>query len=486
MSSSPKPSTPGKGAAGIGIQGAKPPSRAGTAAPGTARIPTASGTPRTARTSAGNADAVGALAQKLILKLRGKFGDCAADVKGQEIISHEVLAFVKRGVSIKEEDLTTLEYRIRQRLTGSTPVTNTLAQDKKAQMEGDEWAKIFQYSIAEGQEKDRLERIALKQRQERTRAELAAQMKERDDAKIAEQREEMEYARQEQAALKVWEAAEAERRRLQHDIAVKLRQERQEQLEEKTMRKNNALARVRAEDDVMASRIAYETRSEFEKEEAQRLEAKTALRDFMAKNEENKAIKAAMKQAQAEEDAYYQQAWRDVLDKQDRERTERLQRNMNRQAKTAEFANSGKLPEYKKWIDPAITEKHFRAREEMLDRLQREKQERIHTQGIATALVLKEQMVERDVRRSTVRLEDEAKAQMELQRAQAEETREQNKKMGREMAKLKFRIDLEGQMKENVQRKRNQPISEVERAINKELLSKVGAWKQTGRINIAA
>lgn len=31
---------------------------------------------------------------------------------------------------------------------------------------------------------------------------------------------------------------------------------------------------------------------------------------------------------------------------------------------------------------------------------------------------------------------------------------------------------------------RNQPISEVERALNKELLSKTEQWKETGRVQI--
>jgi len=36
---------------------------------------------------------------------------------------------------------------------------------------------------------------------------------------------------------------------------------------------------------------------------------------------------------------------------------------MARQYKTAEFAQSGKLAEYKKWMDPAVIEKHWREHE---------------------------------------------------------------------------------------------------------------------------
>ncbi len=134
-------------------------------------------------------------------------------------------------------------------------------------------------------------------------------------------------------------------------------------------------------------------------------EAKQALRTFLAANEEHKKVKEAAKLAAWEEDAYFQKAWREVLDKQDRDRRERcaspprcvslasrrpgpcpwlgdgaralvapsrpwwtarrLEKTMNRQAKTAAFVNSGALPEYKKWIDPAITQRHFNEREEV-------------------------------------------------------------------------------------------------------------------------
>ncbi len=157
------------------------------------------------------------------------------------------------------------------------------------------------------------------------------------------------------------------------------------------------------------------------------------------------------------------------------------------------------------------------AREEKL------KAERAKAQELATVAVLKQQMQERDAAAEAQRRADEvspphpltvytrpgsagaphrnppprhsawraarvraqAKAQVVLSRAQQEETREQAARAAREAAKLKFRLDLERQMKENVTRRRNQPISEVERSINTELLDKVGTWRQTGRIGIA-
>ncbi len=80
-------------------------------------------------------------------------------IKGQEIISQEVLAFMNRaqGASVREEELMALESRIRAKLTGGTPRPLTMVLEKKAQAEGDEWGKIFQYSIQKGLELDRKE-----------------------------------------------------------------------------------------------------------------------------------------------------------------------------------------------------------------------------------------------------------------------------------------------------------------------------------------
>ena len=106
---------------------------------------------------------MGALAQKLILKMRLRFGDAASDVKGQEIITTEVMDFMTKGGTVKvrtrhltchqhessaevgclrgyslhrlrititldtymvllqEEDLSNLENKIRAKLTGATP-----------------------------------------------------------------------------------------------------------------------------------------------------------------------------------------------------------------------------------------------------------------------------------------------------------------------------------------------------------------------------
>ncbi|KAL6752390.1 hypothetical protein V8C86DRAFT_2755377 [Haematococcus lacustris] len=346
-------SRPQTGLASVGIVGSKPSTRQGT---------TPVGTGRRTGTSASEAG-LSMLAQKLVVKLRLKFGEYAADVKSQEIITSEVLKFMQKGLSVREDDLFHLEGIIRARLTGQTPLTNTLAQDKLAQIEGDEWAKIYKYSIAEGIEKEKAAQAAMRERQRQTRDILQHQMRERDAAKKAEHEEEMAYAHQEQAALKSWEATQEARRKLQQEIALKLKQEREEQLQEKNARIQNALARLRSEESDMAARISYDTKQEFKKAEELRAQAKVNLKEYMQSSESLKLSKQQAKEAACQEDLHYKAAWEAQLNKQEKDRLDRLARTKAQQERTAAFAASVTLTENKRWMDPALTEKQRQERE---------------------------------------------------------------------------------------------------------------------------
>lgn len=72
----------------------------------------------------------------------------------------------------------------------------------------------------------------------------------------------------------------------------------------------------------------------------------------------------------------------------------RLSKNLARQAKTAEFAAS--LPEYKKWVDPALIERHWREANTRLDEQEAAKKKKAHDAALAMQATLQSQMVERD------------------------------------------------------------------------------------------
>ena len=85
-----------------------------------------------------------------------------------------------------------------------------------------------------------------------------------------------------------------------------------------------ARAKRDAEEAEMAARIAYEVKTEFEREEAARVAAKQALVAYLAGNEENKKLRAAEKERVKAEDLEYMRLYDEILQKQQKERAARL------------------------------------------------------------------------------------------------------------------------------------------------------------------
>ena len=77
----------------------------------------------------------------------------------------------------------------------------TYSKEKRAQVEGDEWAKIFQYNIKKGHALDKLEAEAAQQRKLVLRGQLKQQMQEVDARKKAERAAEKAYAEAQQVSF---------------------------------------------------------------------------------------------------------------------------------------------------------------------------------------------------------------------------------------------------------------------------------------------
>lgn len=94
----------------------------------------------------------------------------------------------------------------------------------------------------------------------------------------------------------------------------------------------NATSRVQAkaekerEEADAAARIAWEVKEEFETQEAARLKAKRDLVTFFAENEIYKQYKVEERKKKIEEDFRYMKLYEEILDKQERERTDRLEK----------------------------------------------------------------------------------------------------------------------------------------------------------------
>eukprot|EP00775_Hariotina_reticulata_P009578 gene9578-9740_t len=430
----PRPGT--KGAGGLSIQGSTPPSRAGCI--------TASG----ARTGKATESPLEVLTHALIKKMRERFAELSNDVTSQEIIANEVTQFMLSAGSVREEDLSRLEDRIRSRLSGDTPIRNSLAALKRAQQDGDEWAKIYALHA------------------------LAAQVAEKEAKKRQEQREELDYAVLEQADLKEWEAAEAAKRALQKEIMEQLKADRAAQLAERNLSQ-------------LAARVAYEAKSEFEKEEADRKAAKEALKAFLMNNESLKLIKEQAKQAEWAADQAVMAEYAAQMEKQEAARKAQLEKIKAWQA--AQEREAAARPEAKHWIDPALLEKMGPAIVLQLIRYSQQAEAAAAAEEERRKAALKA-----SVKNLAASLDDQVKLKSSLKHGHedeeqaairalregvaAEQERRTAEKAAGAASKAALKVALEEQMKLNATRKTVAPMSDTEKLINKQLLEKVALF----------
>eukprot|EP00798_Chlamydomonas_sp_ICE-L_P028397 gene28397-31533_t len=487
------------------INGSAPPSRMGTGV--STRLSTgARAGSKGGKTPMSNSP-MGVLAQKLILRMRAKFGDAAADVQGQEMITQEVMLLVSRPGSVQEEDISALELKIRSRLVGGSPAKytlsiekkllqqcnewskiydfpsnvcievakylfytdpcctyrkHTLSIEKKLQQEGNEWSKIYDFSIQKGKALDEKEARRAHEERDSLRATLRGQMAEVEDRKKQEQEQEMEYFRQEQAEVEESKKQEMEMEHFQQEQTQMREWDKQEEARQKL--KQDLISRLKQErSDQLAEK---ETRR-------QNVRNKTAQEEYKAA-----ANLAYETQREVETEEAQRNAAKHAL------KSFLLQNESNKQVK--EQTKQKTYEEDKqftvKWEE--ILDKQEKDRHRQLETVRAKQQHRaeLAKNGVNCARSLADQIAERETIKANNRADDEAKAKMVLDRAITEEKREQEKKLERIERGRKFKLDLDAQMKEKAAAKRNQPMTVTEKKINSDLLTQVKEYQKTGRV----
>ncbi|KAG1667372.1 hypothetical protein FOA52_001432 [Chlamydomonas sp. UWO 241] len=440
-----------------------------------------------------------ALAKKLILKMRVRFGDAAADLVGQELVSQEVMAFLGcraggAGATVKEEELSILEEKIRGRLTGGTPRLMTMTMEKKAQVDGDEWAKMYQYKIAQGKVLASKEEAEKLRRQQATRKNLDEHVRMQELEKQKLKAGDHEFYLQECEKLRQIDEKQRQKEELKASIIRSLGEERIAQVREKEERISRAKARIAADELEMAEKMAFETRNELEKEERARIENKAALERFLMGNEENKVLRAEERKkidAENEHDKgtweaklqkYYKGAWEAKLQKQEAERKALLDKNRTKQT-LQEIAASGRA-ESKRWLPQEIIDRQYKAAEDARNKEEDDRKACTKAGAKAAYQTLAEQMKEREEVKRQDRERDQQAAKMVLERVQRESLVEEAKKAAAHDRKLQFKEELEAQMKDNAQRRRVAPMTSIERSLNTKVLDQVEDWQINGTVKI--
>jgi len=381
---------------------------------------------------------------------------------------------------LKEEELVDLENRIRSKLTGGTPKRMNRATEKRMQMEADEWGKMYQFDVAVGHARDAADAAARRAAQQRQRGVLDGQMRELADAKAARQAADAAFAAAQRERLAEAERVEAAKQAALTASSKKLAGDQLGQLREKAERRENARRKKEAAEREVAERVAWETKQELEREVAHFKECKQQLNDFLRGNEAAASAKADAKARTAAENVEYQRQWVAQLDKLEAHRRSALEKVLAKQSKQAECAQ--RLPEYKRWIDPAIIERNFRQKEAELDAEEARRAADKRRRDCATQAAQLAQMSEKVERRLVERMEDkkcgaaiaadvEAWRQGELQHARAAAD-----------SRAAFRNHIDEQLKDKAHQRRCAPMTDVELRINREKMEMVKAFHQTGKL----
>eukprot|EP00878_Enallax_costatus_P025426 GHUV01027202.1.p1 GENE.GHUV01027202.1~~GHUV01027202.1.p1 ORF type:complete len:436 (+),score=163.52 GHUV01027202.1:3278-4585(+) len=352
---------------------------------------------------------------------------------------------------------------------------NTLASLKRAQQAGDEWAKIYALRIREGQEQEASKKADAASKAAALKQVLASQVAERHHKEEHEKQEELDYAAHEQEDLKEWEAQEAAKRALQKEVALKLKADREQQLAERNMRKTLAEQKRAAEEAELAARLAYEARSEADKEEAERKAAKEALKAFLHNNEALKVIKEEAKQREWAADKAIMEEYAAQLDKQEAARKAQVEKLKAWQA--AQEKEASVRPEAKRWIDPALVDKYTREAEAAAAAEDERRKAHVKDSTKKLAASLDEQLKLKEVFRHAHDGEEEATIKALRDGVAAEKARKAAEKASEATKRTELKKALEEQMKLNATKRIVAPMSDTEKLINKQLLEKV---QQTG------
>eukprot|EP00891_Asterochloris_glomerata_P002039 jgi/Astpho2/2039/fgenesh1_pg.00038_%23_133_t len=454
------------------------------------------------------AQAAKMLEASLMQKMQGSFGDICRDTKSQQLLQQEVHKFIAdKHSKVHEQDLVSLQERIKASLLGDAPASTRKTAEKQAVIDADEWAKIFHFKSQIGKVEDKKVHDRMNEVQRKIKEQLDSQHQEHLHQAAAVEAEKKAWLKLQQAETQRWQREEQKQREEKKKAILKLKSaaaagigafndrlnpapfpgcpyraqaDVNEQLMERRRQKEVADAIKRKEEDEATQQFALATRREMEAEHAAHRTAKANLKAFLLSNEENRKVKAAQKVQQQEEDIAYQKKFAAILDKQEADRNKLVERLKAVQAKQATEAAS--RPESKQWIDPALIERYTREREEAAQLEEQRRKAAVVERAAKFQDALAGQIAEKQQRRQEAAEQQRRDLQRMQEVAKEAEAAEKAEEAARAAKKAAFKASLDKQVKEAAARKVQQPMSPVERCINKDLLDKIQTYQKTGLV----
>ena len=407
-----------------------------------------------------------ALTETLVKKMRAKFG--ADDIAVQDIIGEEVVSFMMTTGSVKEDDISGLEGRIRDRIMGQK-----VAGRRFKGPVVDEWADISKWQVEENERIEAEKLARYKVSQTKMKAELDAQVVEKEMKKVAEIEAKKLYKAEEEAQLEVWKQEELEKIKQKAVAIDKLKLDRQAQLEDKERRRQAQLEVKRKEEEDLRKQLAAEHRRKVAEEAANKQRIAEELERLKASNAATLKLRAAQAAADAALEIKYQELYAEKLAKQEAAYEANLIKMKEKQKHQEAFGNA--IGPYKRYMPDEIIEKNFAEYERKADERERRDAQKIvdgnleMRRAIAEQVKSKQERLDRERAEESKRHERFAKVVNTLEEVEKEAGKE-----GRIKATY-HRGELEAQMRDNLVRKQVFPMTDIEKSLNADMLRKVAA-----------
>ena len=197
------------------------------------------------------------------------------------------------------------------------------------------------------------------------RALLDEQVQERKAREAHEKDEAAQFFKVEEEALGKWREEEKHKQMKRVDAAMRLKLERDEQLQEQKILREQEKNRKTLEEEQVKRQILADLKKQKMAHEEARSRQKEDMRRLQESNLETRAMRQKMKEDETALELQYQAEYSRILEKQEAKRLEALLAFKEKQNRQEAAGTS--VGEYKRWISGDIIKSNFERYESMKD-----------------------------------------------------------------------------------------------------------------------
>ena len=307
------------------------------------------------------------------------------------------------------------------------------------------------------------------------RALLDEQVQERKAREAHEKDEAAQFFKVEEEALGKWREEEKHKQMKRVDAAMRLKLERDEQLQEQKILREQEKNRKTLEEEEVKRQILADLKKQKMAHEEARSRQKEDMRRLQESNLETRAMRQKMKEDETALELQYQAEYSRILEKQEAKRLEALLAFKEKQNRQEAAGTS--VGEYKRWISGDIIKSNFERYESMKDEEERRRKEKVLEVNRHVKKVLDQQVLEKKKKKEQMDEVEKQRVGLSMAKLALEKEKEEEKSFQRLQQRLHHKKELEEQMRMREAAKlakQGSDMSAIERSLNAEKLGKAG------------